>query len=328
MAHAVTLICPSMASGESQSPVASGVTRAIAATGVEIEWQRVGWQPNDIGAVVARIRETGHALLPYLAFDRSRGEAAPIVSLRRALSVWGNIRPVECVPGLKTRHPAVDILVVRETTEDIYASLEHESIEGVYESLKVTTKAACERIARHAFELARARGREKVTIVHKANIMKKSDGLFLSTGRRVAEEFPDIEVEDMIVDALCMKLVLSPQRFDVLVCANLFGDIVADLCAGLVGGSHNSPSINIADGARVYTVGHGDPADVALTERASPTSLFFAAVLMLRDLGENGAADRLMKATSDALEQGHVPLALGGSATTTAFADAVVGLLA
>ncbi|HHH28164.1 MAG TPA: NAD-dependent isocitrate dehydrogenase, partial [Polyangiaceae bacterium] len=294
MAHPVTLI-PGFTPDD--TPLTRAVAEVVAATGTDIAWKRSGLDGGVGDQVLADIKATGRALMPYVPVDRSRGAVPPIVELRRKLGVWGNLRPIETVPGLGGRHPDVDILIVRETTEDIYANLEHESIDGVYESFKVTTAKACERITRHAFELARRRGRKKVTIVHKANIMKKSDGLFLRTGQEVAEDFPDIEVEDVIVDALCMKLTLHPEWFDVVVCANLFGDIVADLCAGLVGGVPNCPSLNVADGANIYTVGHGDEPDVANTEKASPTSLFFSAVLMLRDLGENEAADKLMKAT-------------------------------
>lgn len=322
MTHSVTLI---PGSSTEDTPITAAVVRVLAATGVDIAWERACLDHGELcEPLLASVRKTGQALMPYVPVNRDTGQVPPIVQLRRVLGVYGNIRPVEAVPGLHTRHPNVDIIIVRETTEDIYANLEHESIEGVYESLKVTTEAACERIARYAFELARRRGRKKVTIVHKANIMKKSDGLFLRTGKRVAEEYPGIEAEEVIVDALCMKLVLYPERFDVLVCANLFGDLVADLCAGLVGGTTNSPSVNVADGVKIFTVGHGDPVDVARTERANPVSLFFSSVLMLREFGENPAADRLMKATSDTLEAGVTPIALGGAATTTMFADAVV----
>lgn len=325
MAHAVTLI-PGFTPDD--TPLTRAVTRVIEAAGVAIDWQRSCLSGGEVcDDLLEAIRSTKRALMPYVPVDRGGGALPPIVELRRRLEVWGNLRPIETVPGLDSRHPDVDIIVVRETTEDIYASLEHESIEGVYESFKVTTEKACERITRHAFELAERRGRDKVTIVHKANIMKKSDGLFLRTGMRVAEAFPNIEVEDVIVDALCMKLALHPEHFDVIVCANLFGDILADLCAGLVGGVPNSPSINVADDATIYTVGHGDQASVARTESACPTSLFFSAILMLRDLGESDAADRLMKATSDTLEAGVKPVALGGQAGATAFADAVAARL-
>ncbi len=322
MPHDVTLI-PGFSPDD--TPLTKAVAAVVAATGAEISWRRTSLADGVGDDVLDAIKSTGRALMPYVPVDRSRGAVPPIVELRRQLGVWGNLRPIETVPGLGGRHPDVDILIVRETTEDIYANLEHESIEGVYESFKVTTAKACERITRHAFELAKRRGRKKVTIVHKANIMKKSDGLFLRTGRKVAEEFPDIEVEDVIVDALCMKLALYPERFDVVVCANLFGDIVADLCAGLVGGAPNCPSLNVADGASIYTAGHGDKPDIATTENACPTSLFFSAVLMLRDLDEGEAADKLMKATSDTLEAGVRPIALGGEATVTAFAEAVAG---
>jgi isocitrate dehydrogenase (NAD+) len=325
MPHSVTLL---VGPAGQDAPITQAVTRIVAAAGAKIDYKPTVIAGAEVTAdTLQAVRATGRALMPYVPVDRAAGDVPPIVTLRRELGVWGNLRPVESVPGLGGRHPDVDILVVRETTEDIYANLEHESIEGVYESFKVTTAAACERIARHAFELAVRRGRKKVTIVHKANIMKKSDGLFLRTGQRVAEEFAGIEVEDVIVDALCMKLVLQPERFDVVVCANLFGDIVADLCAGLVGGRPNSPSINVADEATIYTVGHGDPADVANTEDACPTSLLFSAIILLRDLDENDAADRMMQAVSSTLESGTKPTALGGQATTTAFADAVIARL-
>lgn len=321
MTHSVTLI---PGNTKDDTPLTKAVTKVVAAAGVDVTWERASLKDGDIhDDLVSAIKKTGRALMPYVPVNRDSGDVPPIVQLRRALRVYGNIRPVERVPGLPARHEKVDILIVRETTEDIYANLEHESIDGVYESFKVTTEAACERIAKEAFEIAKRRNRKKVTIVHKANIMKKSDGLFLRTGRRVAASYPDIEVEDVIVDALCMKLVLYPERFDVLVCANLFGDIVADLCAGLVGGNPNCPSVNIGEDGTVYTVGHGAPAGIAGTERANPTNLFFAAILLLRDLDENDAADRMMKATSDALEA-TPPIHLGGEATTTAFAEAVI----
>jgi isocitrate dehydrogenase (NAD+) len=322
MAHQVTII---PGSSKNDTPLTAAIVRVLAATGVDIAWERACLENGELNeALLSSIRKTGRALLPYIPVDRDSGAVPPIVQLRRELKVYGNLRPVETVPGLHCRHTDVDIIIVRETTEDIYANLEHESIEGVYESFKVTTEAACERIAREAFELAKRRNRKKVTIVHKANIMKKSDGLFLRTGRRVAADYPEIEVEDVIVDALCMKLVLYPDRFDVLVCANLFGDIVADLCAGLVGGNPNCPSINIGEEATVYTMGHGAPAAIAETDRANPMNLLFAAVLLLRDLDENDAADKLMKATSDTLEAGILPIALEGKATASTFADAVI----
>jgi isocitrate dehydrogenase (NAD+) len=322
MAHHVTII---PGSSTEDTPLTTAMMRVLAATSVEIEWEHAclnEGQPDHV--LVEAIKKTGRALMPYVPVNRARGDLPPIVQLRRALRVFGNVRPVETVPGLRTRHPNVDIIIVRETTEDIYANLEHESIRGVYESFKVTTEAACERIAREAFELAKRRNRKKVTIVHKANIMKKSDGLFLRTGQRVAQDYPDIETEDVIVDALCMKLVLHPERFDVLMCANLFGDIVADLCAGLVGGPPNCPSVNVGEDATIYTVGHGDGARTAATDAANPTNLLFSSVLMLRDLGEDDAADRLMKAISDTLEADVTPIALGGTATTTDFANAII----
>lgn len=322
MAHAVTLIPGSSAD---HTPLTTAITRIIEASGVDIGWDRVFLDGNELrDELLTSVEKNGRALMPYVPISRGEGTVPPIVKLRRSLGVFANLRPVQSVAGMSERHPDVDLVIVRETTEDIYANLEHESIKGVYESFKVTTEAACERIARHAFELAKRTGRKKVTIVHKANIMKKSDGLFLRTGRRVGEEYPDVEVEDVIVDALCMKLVLHPKRFDVLVCANLFGDIVADLSAGLVGGAHNCPSINVAPKATIYTVGHGDPAGTAFTDDASPTGLLFSAILMLRDLGEDEAANLVMKATEATLVAGVAPKSMGGEATATTFADAVI----
>ena len=322
MAHAVTLV---LGSTNEDSPLIAAITSIVAAAGADIQWERASLADGEVCAeLLDTLKKNGRALMPYVPVNRTTGDVPPIVKLRRELGVFANIRPVQSVAGMTSRHQNVDLVVVRETTEDIYANLEHESIEGVYESFKVTTETACERIAHQAFKFATRTGRKKVTIVHKANIMKKSDGLFLRTGRRVAAEYPDIEVEDVIVDALCMKLVLYPQQFDVLVCANLFGDIVADLCAGLVGGPHNSPSINLAKDVTIYTVGHGDPADIAFTDNASPTGLLFSSILMLRDLGEQAAADRIMQATCKTLEGSTVPTAMGGQATTTEFAKALI----
>jgi isocitrate dehydrogenase (NAD+) len=218
--------------------------------------------------------------------------------LRRDLGLFAQLRPAKPVAGLPCRFQETDLLVVREITEDVYAHLEHESIPGVFESLKVTTRAACERIARYAFELARLQGRKRVTIVHKANIMKLSDGLFLRTAREVSENYPDIETNDVIVDALCMKVVLDPSKFDVLLCGNLFGDIVGDLVAGLVGGRSNTPAITIgADGTVMCTAGHG-----SRSGEADLLTVLLPALHLLRHLDEPAAADRLHTAIETALQ--------------------------
>lgn len=307
MAHRVTLVPGDV------PEVLEGIKAVVAATGAQVDW--VEPAPAD---VVATARDTGVALLGW-----QRGgpdDLPPAVRMREQFGVFAQLRPIRDLPGLGGRFEDVDLLVVRETTEDVYAHLEHESIPGVFESLKVTTRGACERIARHAFQLARSQGRRKVTIVHKANIMKLSDGMFLRTAQAVARDYPDIEHEDVIVDALCMRLVLDPSRFDVLLCGNLFGDIVADTCAGLVGGRSNAPAINVAiDGTTLFTAGHGDPPEVAGTGRANPLHLLLPAVHLLRHLGEVDASERLRTCIGQTLIEGVKPLALGGGATWDRF---------
>jgi len=296
----------------------------MATAGAELTWDAPGPQATHENAL-ASVRRTGVALVGY---QRSPGAGLPpAVVLRDALGVYAQHRPIRPLPGVPTRHEDIDVLVVRETTEDVYAHLEHESIPGVFESLKVTTEDACRRIAHHAFQVARAGGRDKVTVVHKANIMKLSDGMFLRVAREVAKEYPDIASDDMIVDALCMRLVLDPGRFDVLLCANLFGDIVGDLCAGLVGGATNAPSINLADGVALFTAGHGDLPQVDGTDDANPLPVLIPAVHLLRHIGQHGEAERLHDATAHSLEGGALPRALGGTATLEAFCQRVASHL-
>lgn len=326
MKHQVTLL-----TGESGDPTThvDEVLRVLAATGVEIEWQAHGLRNHELTeAFVDSALKTRRVLMPWLRGRRDEGRPAPIVQARRALGAFVNVRPVATLPKIGERFNEVDIIVVRETTEDIYTSLEHETLTGIFEGLKVTTEQACERVARHAFELARQFGRKKVTVAHKSNIMKKSDGLFLRTCQRVAEDYPDIECDERIVDALCMQLTMYPERFDVLVCANLFGDIVADLVSGLVGGKANCPSINIGeDDVRVYSVGHGDWIDVANSDEGNPMSLLLAASRLLRDLGEEAAGQRLRDAVSSSLEAGRLPRAVGGDQTLSGFCDVVIEAL-
>lgn len=297
------------------------VLETLAATGVALQWEHP--DSEDLDAVVQSLRRTGAGLLGWRAGARTERQVPPAVALRRAMGVHAQERPVRDVPGVPGRFSGVDLVVVRETTEDVYAMLEHETIPDVFESLKVTTQAACERIARHAFELAVRQDRKRVTIVHKANIMKLSDGMFLATARRVAEDYPEIACDDVIVDALCMKVVLDPTRFDVLVCGNLFGDIVSDVCAGLVGGPSNTPSVNRADGATLFTAGHGDPPDVAGTGRANPLPLLLPALHLLDHLGQADASTRLGAAISASLADGIRPVALGGEASAAVFCAAV-----
>ena len=261
--------------------------------GADLKWEAVPWTSVHADPTAHPVLTESDAIL--MAYQApSPGGPPTIVTLREQFKCFANVRPLCGVPGLNARFDDIDLLVVRESTEDIYAQLEHESIPGVYESLKVTTRGACEKIARFAFETTQRQKRKKVTIVHKANIMKKSDGLFLAIAREVGAEYPDIEVDDCIVDALCMKLILHPEWFDVLLCGNLFGDIVSDLGAGLVGGRANCPSANIGPHSSIFTTGH-------LSETPNDSSLVFSCILMLRFLGQEGPANRLMSASRAAL---------------------------
>lgn len=298
------------------------VKPVIAATGAELRYHGPSKTPT-LEGLLASARRTGTVLMGP-AHRHADGELSRVVQLREALGVTSNLRPIRNVAGLPCVAQGVDLIVVRETTEDIYAKLEHESIPGVFESLKVTTRAVCERHARHGFEVARAMGRKRLTIVHKANIMKLSDGMFLRTALEVAAEFPDIEVEDAIVDALCMKLILHPERFDVLLCGNLFGDIVADLCTGLVGGVSNAPSINIAPDCTLFAAGHSV---LAKTARQDPLTVLIPVVSLLEHLKLHEAAGRLQSAIEQTLTSGILPERLGGSVDGAGFCKAVTAAL-
>jgi isocitrate dehydrogenase (NAD+) len=273
--------------------------------------------------LISAIRDTGVALMGFQWGRREQGDVPPIVQLRRELGVYANLRPIRSLPGVPSVFDDVDLIVVRETTEDVYAMLEHQSLPGVFESLKVTTRATCERIARFAFETARARGRKKVTTVHKSNIMKKSDGMFLRVSQEIAADYPDIEHDEVIVDALCMKLVLTPQRYDVLLCGNLYGDIVGDLAAGLTGGAVNTPSINLAPGATVFTIGQR-----GRYERGSDAlPMVLASLYLLEHLGQHGPRKKLGDAAERAVLDGIKPEMIGGTADGRTYFDAVIARL-
>ncbi len=277
--------------------------------------------PTSVSTHADLLRSAKETKLALVAHAHWTGSGrAPAVVLREELGVFAQHRPIRHLPGVPARHPGIDLLVVRETTEDVYAHLEHESIPGVFESLKVTTRAACERIARHAYETARRAGRKKVTIVHKSNIMKLSDGMFLRVGQEIAREYPEITTDEVIVDALCMKLVIDPGKFDVLLCGNLYGDIVGDLCAGLAGGASNAPVVDHAlDGTVLFTAGHGDTREVDATGEANPLPVLLPAMRLLRHVGRGDLADRLRAATSAALEGPQRLRALGGPAPRDTF---------
>jgi isocitrate dehydrogenase (NAD+) len=332
MAYRVVLI-----PGDGIGPeVTAAARRVVDATGVEIVWEahlagqvaldRVGapLPPETLEAV----RSAKATLKGPTATPSGTGFRSVNVELRQKLQLYANYRPAKSMPGVPTRYENVDLIVVRENTEGLYSGLEHEVVPGVVESLRVVTEKASERIARFAFETAKRQGRRRVTCVHKANILKLSDGLFLRICRKVAESFPDIAFDDSIIDAAAMKLVLNPQVYDVMVMENLFGDIVSDLTAGLVGGLGLTPSANVGDGVAVFEAVHGTAPDIAGKGLANPTAVLLSAVLMLRYLGEPAAADRIENAVRLVFSAGKVRTGdLGGAADTEQFVAAVLAAM-
>ncbi len=279
-------------------------------------------------SAVAAIRRTRVALKGPVGTPIGKGFQSVNVRLRQALALYANLRPVKNVPGVQSRFQGVDLVVVRENTESLYSGLEHVVVPGVVESLKIITEVASTRIARYAFEYARANGRRRVTAVHKANIMKLSDGLFLDCFRKVAEDYPDIQADDRIVDALCMRLVMNPESFDVLLLENLYGDIVSDLAAGLVGGLGLVPGANLGTEAAIFEAVHGTAPDIAGQNKANPTALLMSGILMLRYLDLPDHADRVEKALLAAFRAGVKTPDLGGTTGTKEFARAVAERLA
>ncbi len=269
------------------------------------------------------IRKNGVALKGPVGTPIGKGFQSVNVRLRQTLDLYANLRPVKTLPNVASRFSGVNLVVVRENTEDLYAGLEHTVVPGVVESLKIITEAASTRIARFGFEYARARGRRRVTAVHKANIMKLSDGLFLRSVQRVAAEFPDIVFDERIVDAACMDLVMKPEKYDVLLLPNLYGDIVSDLAAGLVGGLGVVPGANLGAHGAIFEAVHGTAPDIAGQDKANPTALLMSAILMLRHLGLPELADRIDKALLATFEAGIKTGDLGGAAGTREFAKAV-----
>ena len=326
--YAVTLL-----PGDGIGPeVVEAAVQVIEATGVAIEWERF-----EIGA---RALETHGTTLPPVVLESIRKNKAALkgptttpvggghvsvnVGLRRALDLYANLRPIRNIPGVKSRYEGVDLYVVRENTESLYAGIEHVVVPGVVESLKVITADASTRIARFAFAFARRRGRRKISAIHKANIMKLSDGLFLDCCRKIALEYPEIVYEELIVDNACLQLVTDPSRFDVILTENLYGDILSDLCAGLVGGLGFAPGGNFGDLAVVFETVHGSAPDIAGKGVANPIASMLSGVMLLRHLGEVSAADRLKRALFDHLAKGRtVTPDMGGQATTAQVRDAI-----
>lgn len=332
MPHHITLI-----PGDGIGPEVSRATlRVLEATGVRIEWEE---KPAGLVAferfgealpqeTIDSVKKNKVALKGPTATPVGGGHVSANVRLRKALDLYASIRPVRSVPGVKSRYDDVDLVVFRENTEGLYAGLENEVSDGVIVSIKVVTRAASLRIARAAFEFARKFGRKKVTVVHKANILKKGDGFFLRCCREVAAEYPEIAVEDAIIDACCMKLVADPTSFDVLLMENLYGDIISDLCAGLVGGLGVVPGSNIGEHAAVFEAVHGSAPDIAGKGVANPTALMKSAVLMLEHIGELSAAERLGAAINKVIAEGkHTTKDLGGSAGTDEITDAIIAAL-
>ncbi len=329
MTHTVTLI-----PGEGIGPeIAHAAQRILDASGVAITWEEVSARSEverrHCGVVrdeaVASVRRNRVALKGPMTTPVAEGPPSINVGLRQALDLYANLRPVKNVPGLKTRFENIDLVIVRENTEDVYAGLEHQIVPGVVESLKIITERASTRIARFAFEYARKHGRKRVAAIHKANIMKLSDGLFLASVRKVAAGFPEIEYREVIVDNACMQLVLNPGQFDVLVLPNLYGDVVSDLAAGLVGGLGVVPSGNIGDEAALFEAVHGTAPDIAGKGIANPTAIILSGVMMLRHLNEAAAADRVEAAMFKVyLEGHHLTGDVGGKASTAEFTQAVL----
>jgi len=328
--------CCTLIPGDGIGPeVAEATLRAVQATGVDICWRRA--ELNE-----AIILEAGKTLPQYLldSLHQTRvGLKGPVttpiaegfqsvnVALRKALDLFANVRPIKTLPGIKTRFQDVqiDMVIFRENTEDLYSGLEHEIVKDVVTSLKVITRGASERIARYAFSYAQKNGRKHVTAIHKANIMKLADGLFLRCCREVAKEYPDIQYKELIVDNASMQLVLRPETFDILLLPNLYGDIVSDLAAGLVGGLGIVPGANMGESHAVFEAVHGSAPDIAGQGKANPTALMLSAVMLLTHLGEADAAQKLQHAVEAVYREGkHLTGDVGGTASTQEFTDAVV----
>jgi isocitrate dehydrogenase (NAD+) len=305
----------------------------IEAAGVDIEWER-----HDAGIpayqkcgepvpdeLLESVRTNKVALKGPTTTIVGKGFRSANVTLRQKLDLYSNLRPVKTIGGVSSRYDKVDLVIVRENTEDLYSGIENIISPGVSQAIKVVTEKASLRIARWAFEYARENDRKKITLVHKANIMKVSDGLFLNSFEQIAKDYPDIRAEDRIVDALCMDLVIDPTRYDILLLGNMFGDIVSDLAAGLVGGLGMVPGANFGDDCAVFEAVHGSAPDIAGKNLANPTALLFSSLLMLRHLGEEKAADKIWRAVLVTLAIGkHLTADVGGQSSTDEYTDQLI----
>ncbi len=332
MAQTVCLI-----TGDGIGPeVARAATYVIDASGVSIDWQTMpaGAEAAErYGAFLPQmtleaIREHGVAFKGPLTTPIGKGHTSVNVALRKGLDLYAAVRPVRSMPGIKTRYENVDIVVIRENTEGLYSGIENEIVPGVIQSLKITTRKACERISRFAFNYAGTRDRKKITVFHKANIMKMADGLFLECSRKINREDKNgIEYDELIIDNGCMQIVRDPTQFDMLVLENFYGDFVSDLCAGLVGGLGVVPGANIGDDCAVFEAVHGSAPDLAGKNVANPLALIMSGVMLLNHLGETDAATRVREAYDKCLEEknpAELTRDIGGTASTMGFAKAIV----
>ena len=332
--HTIVLI-----PGDGIGPEVTAATRRVLETaGLSVEWVELpagataieqGYDNVLPERTLAAIKAHKVAIKGPVTTPVGKGFKSVNVQLRQKLNLYAAVRPVRSLEGIKTRFDDVDIVIVRENTEGLYSGIENEVVPGVVTSLKVASEQACTRIARYAFRYATKRHRKKITVFHKANIMKLSDGLFLNCARRIWEdEYPNIEYEELIIDAGCMKLVQNPERFDVLLMENLYGDLVSDLCAGLVGGLGVVPGSNIGDGAAVFEAVHGSAPDIAGKGLANPLACIMSGVMMLNHIHEEKVADKIKKAYNSVIAEGKtLTRDLGGTASTGEFTDALIAKL-
>ena len=332
--HTIVLI-----PGDGIGPEVTGATkRVLEAAGLSVDWVEL---PAGVTAIeqghenvlpqrtLAAIKAHKVALKGPVTTPVGKGFKSVNVQLRQALNLYAAVRPVRSLQGIKTRYDNVDMVILRENTEGLYSGIENEVTAGVVTSMKVATEVACTRIARYAFRYATRRGRKKITVFHKANIMKLTDGLFLKCAQRIhEEEYPNIQYEELIIDAGCMKLIQDPTKFDVLLMENLYGDLVSDLCAGLVGGLGVVPGANIGDEAAVFEAVHGSAPDIAGKGVANPLALIMSAVMMLNHIGESEIAQKIKASYNKVMAEGKtLTRDLGGAAGTEQFADAVIAAM-
>ncbi len=331
--HKITLI-----PGDGIGPeISEAMRRVVESTGVEIEWEKVEAGADVMDKygtplpeyVLKSVRRNKVAIKGPVTTPVGKGFRSVNVALRKELDLYVCLRPVFSLEGVKTRFENIDLVIVRENTEDLYAGIERMIDKDTAESIKLITRGASERIAKFAFNYAVKEKRKKVTAVHKANIMKFSDGLFLETAKKIAENYPQIQFEDRIVDNMCMQLVQKPELYDILLCPNLYGDILSDLCAGLAGGLGIAPGANIGDECAVFEPVHGSAPKYAGQNKVNPTAIILSSVLMLKHIGEKEAAGKVFNATAAVIkEKKNVTYDLGGTAGTSEMADAIIKKIA